>query len=354
MGSKGKIRYVFTSSNTDKGFYSFIPGLLEGLKRVYILQGATGTGKSSLIRYWGDVLAEQGYEIEFWMSALEPMNPEGVYIQQIETAIINGSAPNNINPKYPVVIEQTINLSEFLDEAVLSEKGLEIIKLIDQMEKYRSDAADIIRQANQAMEEMLIITGSTINENKLNGLIDELEKEILREKPGEKHYFASSLTPEGVIDYIDEISSPCKKRFILKGKHSKSKSRVINELAWRARNKGYFVEYYHYGLDPDNINMIIISNLHLAIIDVGEMKIIARPWDVPIDLDQCIDYHDLDYPDLHDVESKRKYESYLLAAQGQLENASDTLRKLKRIYAEAMDFEKLEEIKAKILKQITI
>lgn len=351
LGGKGRIRYVFTSSHTDKGFYTFIPGLLAGVKKVFVLKGAPGSGKSAFIRCLGDSLSEQGYEVEFWMSAEDPMNPEGAYIAQIETAIVNGNLPVAIDPKYPGLTGFIINLSDHLDEAGIKKYGEEIMGLVDEVEKQGLQTGNILQQASIIKEEARRFRDEQINEYQMHKLIERLENEILKEQPGEKHYFATSVTPEGVINYVDELSNRCKIRYLLKG--GPGAGEVINEIAFRARNAGSFVEYYHCGINPLRVIMVIITNLHLAIIEAGDVEISVRPGDRLIDMAECLDESCPPPQEQHQIGLRRQYESLLLEAQAELETASRARKNLKRLYSAAMNFEKVEEKRQEILNIIT-
>ncbi len=352
MGGKGKIRYVFTSSHTGQGFVTFIPGLLEKIKRVYVLKGAPGSGKSTFIRCMGDSLAEQGYDVEFWMSAEDPMNPEGVYIIQMETAIVNGNLPLTIDPKYPGITGSIINLSAYLDELRINKYGAEIMELVDRVEMQGLQAVSLLEQAALIKGEMLQASDEGFNENKLHKLISRLENEILKEQPGEKHYFASSITPEGIINYVDEISSRCKIRYLLKGGGFAAEE-VISEIASKAREAGYLVEYYHCGLNPLRIIMVIITHLQLAIIEANDMEVSTRPGDRLLDLADCRNESGQPLQEPDHSGAHRQYENLLLKAQAELEIAHKAMKNLKRLYSAAMNFETVEEKRQEILNIMT-
>jgi len=352
MGGRGRIRYVFTSSYSERGFYTFIPGLLEGLKKVYILKGPAGSGKSTFIRLLGDSLSELGYEIEFWVSAVDSMKPEGVYIPRMETAIVNGNLPAAIDPKYPGVTGHIINFEEYLDAVIINEHRQEIIELVDKVEKQEDGACSLLQQASALKEELLQETAEYINSGNISKLIEKLANEILTDKPGEKHYFATSLNAEGMFNYVDEISVACKSRYIFKGPIGSGKSQVITELARKARDKGYSVEYYHGGLNPESAVMIIIANLNLALIDAGDMEISIRPWDVVVDMGEYLDKSEQRPTELHNSELTRQYEALLMKAQAELENTHRSLKNLKRLYSGAMDFKQVEAKRQEILALI--
>jgi len=352
MSKSGEIRYVLTSSNTSQGFYTFIPDLIRGLRKIYILKGAPGSGKSTFIRLLGESLSEKGYEIEFWISALDPVNPDGVYIPRLGTAIINGSLPQPIDPRYPGATGHIIYLGDYRNKKEINGRAREIIDLIDRQEEQHSKADNVLRKASQVREQIKSAARACLNTGNIQLLIEELATELLREQPGERHYFASAVTADGVVNYIDEISNECRRRYILKGPPGSGKSLVMAELAHLAREKGYFLEYYHCGLEVDSIVMVIIRNLQLALIDGGDIELSIKPWDIVLDMAAYLDHYDPEAAAAQSSEACRNYEALLLDAQDKLESAHTMLKELKKIYTGFMDFEQLDNRRREVLEEI--
>lgn len=351
MNSKGRIKYAFTSSNTGKGFHTFIPELLEGLRYIFILKGAPGSGKSSCIRYIGESISDQGYEVEFWVSAMDPMNPEGVYIPQMEAAVVNGSLPLAIEPKYPGITGLIINFSNYLDKEALKNYGSEIMDLFDSKEEQNKRAIILLGEALQIKEQMIKAVAEYRNSSKIEAMVDRLEERMFKRVPAERHYYSSTFTAEGIVNYLDEISSRCKSRYLFSGPWGSGTSEVISELANRARESGNSVDYYHCGLEPERVDMVIISNLNVAIIDAGEMKISARAGDVVIKMEDYL-YEGDWLNEMQYSPMKREYEARLLEAQAGLENAYKSLKSLKRYYSAAMNFDQIEQTRQEIQDRI--
>jgi hypothetical protein len=352
VNNRGKVRYVFASSHTSQGFYTFIPELMEGLSKAYVLKGPPGSGKSSLIRLIGDVMSQQGYDVEFWVSAQDPVSPDGVYIPQLNGAVINGSLPRPIDPKYPGVRELIINLSEFWDQAIVDQNQREIIDRVDQADRCWSQLYRILKEASRVKEEIRKSNAAHLNVKKIGELILQLSSEIMDSRCGEKHYFAGIITEDGLVDYINEISAECTKRYIFKGPSGSGKSTVICELARDARQKGYFLEYYHCGLEVDYLVMIIIRNLQLALIESGHVEVALRPGDTVVDMTRYMDDYDDERMAMQNSEAVRHFEALLLQAQQDLEQGQQATRKIKKIYASAMDFERLDSKRQEIAQEI--
>lgn len=352
MNNRGLIRYVFASSHTSQGFCTFIPELIQGLERVYILKGAPGTGKSTFIRMIGEIMAELGFETEFWISAFDAVTPDGVYLPQLNRAVINGSLPESIDPRYPGVREILINLGDFCDAAELETYRQEIVVLVDEILSSREQVYKALKEAGRVKAEIRRLNAQFIDMEKLGQLTRQMSSEILENQPGEKHYFAGVLTSEGFVDYVHNLSQACQQRYIFTGPAGSGKSMVISEVARQAREQGYFLEYYHCGLEADSLAMVIIRNLQIALIEAREAEIPACPWDRVVDLGCCMEEAGNGKMKEGKSMQQRNLESLLLAAQQQLEKSAQHNKALKKIYASTMDFTRLDQLRKDILEEL--
>lgn len=355
MGTRGKIRYVFTSSHTSSGFHTFIPDLLQGIKNVYVLKGSVGTGKSSFIRQLGESVARLGYEVELWISALDPVSPEGLFIPQLDTAVVNGSLPEMAATFCCGESGEIINLDDFLDKAATDSRHEQIMELVLRVEKQSDKAYNILKKALAMKNQIRQSYAEHLNMGKIQQVIDRIGSEILNLPVREKHYFASAVTADGVIDYVDELSGDCSKRYVLRGPDGSGKSIILNEMAARASEQGHSLEFYHSSLDYEDITMLIIRDLQTALINVGNMEIIKKPGDTVIDMSIALNEYVPDIDSLENAGAYRSYANQMQQAQKLLEGAQDSLQGLKKIYARNVDFklvnQKREEIRKKLCER---
>lgn len=353
MNSTLRRRCVFTSSYTTDGFHTFIPELLETMEKVFILKGTAGSGKSTFIRLLGESLFDQGFEVEYWISATEPFNPEGIYLPQLQAAVVNGSLPVPIDPRYPGGIGEIINLGDYQDKDLLVDYRQDMSGLVQQVEEYNHKAGAALKEAGRVKDEINKAAARHLDLGKLQDLIHDLAARVISREAEEKHYFASAVTAEGMINYIDELSHNCRKRYIFKGPAGSGKSTVISQLALIFKKRGYVLEYYHCGLNREAIVMLLLPSFRLAFIDAGNGGVVTRPGDEVIDLGDYLNDYQAQTSNLQNSQARRNYETLLNRAGEELGNVYLALKELKKIYAQTADFDKLEARRGELLKRLT-
>lgn len=352
MFFKGKIKYVFSSTFTEDGFASCLPDLLADIGRVYILKGAPGTGKATFMRLLGESLLALGYELEYWISAADAVNPEGIYFPQLNVAVVNGSSPLSLEPRYPHIDGDIINLDDCLNAKALKEQADTIIGYIDQWEALNQQARAELQIAARAKQAMKMANSHRLNIRRLYGLAEKVYEEATRPLPLERHFFASAMTADGYINYVDEISADCRRRLVLAGPTGSGKSTILAEIARKAKQEGHSVEYYHCGLYVDSLLMIIFPAYRTAVIDKGGLQLVTRPGDKIISTEAVLDDIELQLVAPQHGSLWRDYESHLNRAQEKLEEARRQLKALKRIYAGRMDFKALEQRRLALLEEL--
>lgn len=86
-------------------------------------------------------------------------------------------------------------------------------------------------------------------------------------KDGSGTYFAAMNTSGGFKSYFYEIFAPLERLYIIKGGPGTGKSRLMNEIASEAEERGYSVERFLCSSDPTSLDGIIIPSLSLGVID---------------------------------------------------------------------------------------
>ena len=112
----GTDKYLFFGANTADGFVGFFDQIAEmySLKHLYILKGGSGIGKSTFIRKFAEAFAT--HNRDFLVCAGDPKSLDGVILPDLGIGIIDGTHPHPVDPIFPGVVDEIINLGEFIDK----------------------------------------------------------------------------------------------------------------------------------------------------------------------------------------------------------------------------------------------
>lgn len=352
VNKRGRIRYLLASSNTGQGYSSFLPALINELNKVYILKGAPGSGRSTFIRQVGLALATKGYETDFFVSPFNASSLEGVIFPQLGLGVVNGDLECKIEARYPGIAGEVINLGEHWDREQLVEHQQEIRDLVNEIQKHVELSRGLLKEASRVKEGLKSFWVTGLNLERVEALVTRLVTEILDRIPTERHYFGSTLSPQGFVSYIDQLSGSCACRYVLQGPPGSGKSTVLLALGERALARGCQVEFYHDGLNPDSLNMIIMTSLGVAVVDASGLTLTARPGDIIIDTRECIESEPEDFFEHEINEAQRRLDALVEEASAVLSKAEFCRKRLQKIYSRAMDFSEIERIQAQIIEEI--
>ncbi len=116
----------FAAMNTPNGFVSYFREIFDKVDTVYVIKGGSGTGKSRFMREVADVAVKKGLKLENFLCSSDPASLDGIIIQPLGVAILDGTAPHIHEPTLIGAREHFIDLSAFLDGEMLKTKKDEI------------------------------------------------------------------------------------------------------------------------------------------------------------------------------------------------------------------------------------
>ena len=121
MEKKAIERKIFMGANTADGFVGWFDEIVDNydLKKIYIIKGGSGVGKSTLIRRFAEGLQKihKTLTIDYLMCSADPSSYDGAIIHELGVAIMDGTSPHITDPKYPGVVEEIVDLAQFIDKA---------------------------------------------------------------------------------------------------------------------------------------------------------------------------------------------------------------------------------------------
>lgn len=352
--------HFYTGGNTARGFTSLLDSSLQGLERVVVLQGGPGTGKLVNITAIGNKLAEEGYEIWFIHCASDHYSLDGLIVPELKVGIVDGTAPHVIEPTLTEAAMKYVDLGDACRADQLEAQK----SAIDQL---KGDISQAYEQAYSGFAKALRIHDDWEKLYIANmdfQAADLLAKEYIGilygdrklEKQGRvDHRFLGAATPNGAIDFVPNLTEGLK-RYLIKGRPGSGKSTLLNKLAATAIERGFDVEIYHCGFDPNSLDMIIVREIGFAIFDSTAPHEYDpdRPSDEIVDMyERCI------HPGTDDVYSekisdvKEQYSAAMKQSIQQLTHTRSLLDQLEQIYIQSMDVPIVERLNNEIQQEIT-
>lgn len=356
MVKKGMIKRVFPGNNTSEGFYSYYDYIIDGeAKKFFIIKGGPGVGKSSFIKKIGKEMLEKGYDVEFHHCSSDSQSLDGIAIPDLKIAIIDGTAPHIVDPKYPAVIDKILHFDEFLNEENIRIHKDEILAVTLEKKKSFQRAYRFLAAAKCIRDDMEDIYEEACHLGKFNRAIGNLIDEFLgsipysEEKGRIRHLFGSAYTPDGHVDYYDTIIGPFQNVIYINGAYVKGVSSLLQQIADEAIRKGLSVEAYHEPLVPRNIETLIIPNADIAITTSEKYK---EKNMKTIDFEDFMERSILERYRERLAEDQHLFKEIVEKGLANIRKAKEKHGVLEGFYADNMDFEKIEELRKKIIAEI--
>lgn len=211
----------FAAANTENGFYSLFDEMFssEDFKRIYILKGGPGTGKSTLMGSVGFAAEANGYDVEYIYCSSDTKSLDGVIIPALGIAVLDGTAPHTVDPIYPGAVERIVNLGEAFDNAALEGKREDLISLIcAKSDAYRT-AYRFLAAAGRMERERDDLLTSVFLSGKASAAAKRIVSSLrYAEKGKERRRYLSAIGVQGLVT-LETYAEKAKKIYAVTGKN---------------------------------------------------------------------------------------------------------------------------------------
>ena len=211
MNVNTPINSYFAAANGYTGFRSYFKSVFDSneLKKMYIIKGGPGTGKSTLMKSISEYYADKAIVTRIYCSS-DHNSLDGVLIEKdgLRVGIADGTAPHVIDPAYPGAVEEIINLADGFDYDSLAAERDQIILL----SKAKKDSYDKAYSFLRAAGESHRILTDILLSNKTYIEAEWLDSELAKETDTTKHshirsdYLLGSFSKDGYKMMRNEIN----------------------------------------------------------------------------------------------------------------------------------------------------
>lgn len=116
-GQTGKARRLFASAITYDGAKHWLGSLFDQAGKRYVVTGAPGTGKSTLLGRLAETALARGYSLDVYHCPMYPEKVDHLYIRETDTAVVTSTWPHEYTPKAGDVV---IDTADWLDQGQLA------------------------------------------------------------------------------------------------------------------------------------------------------------------------------------------------------------------------------------------
>jgi len=345
--------HYFLGANSSSGFFSLYNELVnESSGFFYILKGGPGCGKSSFMRKIAAEMASRNYECEYIHCSGDPKSLDAVYFPQLKVGFVDGTAPHALEPKYPAVSGQYINLGEYYNVNKISKHRDEIIKTNIKYKQLYNTAYQLINSAvllrDAALTLHLTPSIKKSIEKRASGIITrEFKKNQTVGATNDR--FISAICCEGNVSFLDTFLHSTEHIYLIDNELNLSRI-LLDVIHSSAIERGYRCIRCLSPITPQYTEHLIIPELSLAFISGNLSEYCNFEIYRHIRLDALA--YKYSSKDLR-AETKRELKTYDLIisdAVSKLYEAKKLHDKLEDIYNPYVDFDGIYSLADKYIK----
>lgn len=364
---KGKIRDIFPGGNTCEGFYSYYDYILEqeDAASIVCLKGGPGTGKSSFMKEIAAHFIDMGEDVDLFWCSSDPDSLDGVLLKERKVALLDGTAPHVVDPKSPGAVDTIIHLGEFWDGGVLKQYKNNIMQSNNKIGKWfdlaynNLKAAAALRRSINDLYSDMMLPGELYMEAAMIVNREFSKYPVTLAEAKRKKYFASAITPKGIVSHLDSITSGFGKIYYFMAPVGFDNSRIMKVISENAVHRGFAVEEYYCPMNPENgLEHLLIPELDIAFVTLDDYH--------DIEGDRCRCGGDVNMLELRDFIDWSKMEPYMDTvgfceresealiekAVGFLKEAKAEHDRLEGYYIPNMKFDKIEALRNETISKI--
>lgn len=201
----------FIGSNSGRGFFSYFDFFYEPseMKKVFLLKGGAGNGKSTLMGKIAEAALQKGYHVEKIYCPSDPSSLDAVRIRETGTAVIDATPPHAREAAMHGVLERYISLSPYVSTDVQAERA-NVEALTREVKACHEAARKRLTGAYSAATASLSMVLGGVDTAHLAKRGAALARKYLPVRPyavrrPAKKRFLSGLTPEGVLAFPESL-----------------------------------------------------------------------------------------------------------------------------------------------------
>ena len=270
----GNATHFFLGANSGLGFQNLFTKFCEqeNFRDLLILKGGPGCGKSTMMRKIGQAMEERSETVEYLHCSGDPDSLDGVFIPRIAVAVVDGTPPHVIEPRYPAAVDRYVNLGQFYDIEKAKQFRDEIIYRTNAYKAEYRAAYHVLSAARSLEQQRSALLQQGMDWAKLSRRTEGIITRELKGRGGgqsDQYRFLGSLTHKGAVWRFDSVETLCPRIYHLLDSGGFA-APMLQQIYAAARAKGYASVICP---DPEHMEQmqhLLIPELGVAFLTIRE------------------------------------------------------------------------------------
>ena len=266
-----QITNFFAGANSGDGFQNLFPEVvdLEDTCDLMVLKGGPGVGKNTFMREIGRTMEAAGTPVEYLWCSGDPDSLDGVVLPEIRCAVVDGTAPHVIEPKYPAAVDRYVDLGRFYDLTAAKAAAEEVKARTRDYKAAYARAYRNLKAARQVELDAAAAVRQTFDRERLERRTAGIIARELRRRGGEAgrttRRFLGSITHRGYIWRFDSVDTLCPKVYEFADSWELA-GEALAAIHRAAAEKGWDTIACCAPEEPDRLEHLLIPGLGLAFV----------------------------------------------------------------------------------------
>ena len=270
----GNATHFFLGANSGLGFQNLFTKFCEqeNFRDLLILKGGPGCGKSTMMRKIGQAMEERSETVEYLHCSGDPDSLDGVFIPRIAVAVVDGTSPHIIEPRYPAAVDRYVNLGQFYNVEKAKRFREEIVLRTDAYKTAYRAAYHVLGAARSLEQQRSALLGQGMDWERLSRRTEGIISREMRGRgngKADQYRFLGSLTHKGAVWRFDSVETLCPRIYHLLDSAGFA-ARMLQQIHSAVRAKGYASVICPDPEHVDQMQHLLIPELGVAFLTIRE------------------------------------------------------------------------------------
>lgn len=266
-----QVTNFFLGANSGEGFQNLFAELVdvEDTYDLMILKGGPGVGKATFMGEIGRCMEQAGTPVEYLRCAGDPDSLDGIVLPALRCAVVDGTAPHVVEPRYPAAVDRYVDLGRFYDVTAAKAAQREIKAQTHAAQEAGIRATHNLKAARQLELDTVTAVQGAFDAQRANRRLEGVIARELR-RPGSQagkttRRFLGGLTHRGWVWRFDTVDALCPKVYEL-ADHWELAGGLLARLHQTAVGLGWDTIVCAAPEEPSRIEHLLIPGLGLAFV----------------------------------------------------------------------------------------